>query len=118
MTIHEIARAFTAACAEGRDADAQAFWADDVVSVEAMSGPMARAEGREALLAKARWWHENHEIHGVTVEGPWPNGDQFAVKFWMDVTPKGAARMQMDEIGLYTVRDGRIVEERFFYVTE
>lgn len=31
----------------------------------------------------------------------------------MDVTPKDGERMQMDEIGLYTVRDGKIVEERF-----
>jgi ketosteroid isomerase-like protein len=43
------------------------------------------------------------------------NGDQFALRFSMDVTPKGGARLQMDEIGLYTVRDGKIVEERFFY---
>ena len=78
MTVAEIARAFTAAVAEGREADAQAFWADDVVSVEAMGGPMARAEGREAVLAKSRWWTENHEVHGFRVEGPWPNGDQFA----------------------------------------
>ena len=37
------------------------------------------------------------------------------VGFKMDVTPKGGARHTMDEVGLYTVKDGRIVEERFFY---
>jgi hypothetical protein len=33
----------------------------------------------------------------------------------MDITPKGEARTQMIETGLYTVRDGKVVEERFFY---
>ena len=42
------------------------------------------------------------------------NGDQFAVRFALDVTPSGGARMTMEEVALYTVRDGKIVEERFF----
>jgi ketosteroid isomerase-like protein len=44
------------------------------------------------------------------------NGDQFAVGFKIDVTPKAdGKRMQMEEVGLYTVRGGKIAEERFFY---
>ena len=31
------------------------------------------------------------------------------------ITPKGQQRMSMDEVGLYTVKDGKIVEERFFF---
>jgi ketosteroid isomerase-like protein len=116
MSVIEVARAFTALCAEGKfDEAGERFWAPDVVSLEAMEGPMARAEGVEALRAKGAWWSENHTIHAVSVEGPWPHGDQFAVLFRMDVTPKGGARVQSDEIALYTVRNGRIVEERFFY---
>ncbi|HET6972237.1 MAG TPA: nuclear transport factor 2 family protein, partial [Phenylobacterium sp.] len=57
----------------------------------------------------------NHEIHGVQVQGPYVHGDQFLVRFSMDVTPKGGQRMQMDEMGLYTVRNGKIAEERFFF---
>jgi hypothetical protein len=33
----------------------------------------------------------------------------------MDVTPKGGKRMGMDEVGLYTVKNGKIVEESFFF---
>jgi ketosteroid isomerase-like protein len=34
----------------------------------------------------------------------------------MDVTVKETgARMVMDEIALYTIKDGKIAEERFFY---
>ena len=56
-----------------------------------------------------------HEIHSVEVEGPYVNGNQFVVRFTMDVTPKGGQRMQKDEMGVYTLADGKIVEERFFY---
>ena len=44
------------------------------------------------------------------------HGDQFAVRFTMDVTEKASGqRTRMDEIGLYTLKNGKIVEERFFY---
>lgn len=119
MDTAAVATAFTDLCAAGDfDQAGETFWADDVVSLEPMPGDMARVEGREAVAKKGEWWAQNNEVHGVEVEGPFVFGDQFAVRFSMDVTPKGGERLQMDEIGLYTVRDGKIVEERFMYGTE
>ncbi len=116
MTVTELAKAFTALCAAGKFEEAgHTFWSDAIVSIEPMDGPAARSSGRAAVDAKGVWWYSNHEVHGVKVEGPYVHGDQFTVRFTMDVTPKGGARMSMDEHGLYTVRDGKIVEERFFY---
>ncbi|MES0136089.1 nuclear transport factor 2 family protein [Mesorhizobium sp. M0016] len=90
--------------------------ADDIVSLEAMEGPMAIARGKEALRQKGEWWQENHEVHGGSVEGPYVNGDQFAVRFKFDITPKATGeRVTMDEVGLYTVKNGKITEERFYY---
>jgi ketosteroid isomerase-like protein len=55
-------------------------------------------------------------VHGFETSGPYVNGDQFALRFKIDVTPKASGqRTQMEEVGLYTVRDGKIAEERFFY---
>jgi ketosteroid isomerase-like protein len=55
-------------------------------------------------------------IHGNETFGPYVNGDQFALRFRVDFTIKASGeRIQIDEVGLYTVRDGAIVEERFFY---
>lgn len=55
-------------------------------------------------------------MHDFSSEGPYLNGDQFAVRFQVDVTVKETGeRRVMDEVGLYTVENGRIVEERFFY---
>ncbi|MBP6404775.1 MAG: hypothetical protein LCH79_05380 [Proteobacteria bacterium] len=47
MNTQEVANAFTALCKAGRfDEAGQQFWADTVVSVEAMQGEGARVEGR------------------------------------------------------------------------
>ncbi|WP_310498235.1 nuclear transport factor 2 family protein [Sandarakinorhabdus sp.] len=98
------------------DAIGQKYWADDVVSFEPMDGPMAVAEGREAVQAKSDWWNGAHEVHSASAQGPYVHGDQFAVRFTMDVTNRESGqRIQMDEVALYTIEDGQIVEERFFY---
>jgi hypothetical protein len=116
MTPTEIATAFTNLCKRGEfEAAGRHFWSDDVVSCEAMEGDMARVQGRAAVEAKGAWWYANNEVHSVKTEGPYVNGSQFAVRFTMDVTPKGGQRMQMDEVGVYTLADGKVVEERFFY---
>ena len=74
----------------------------------------AVCEGKDAVHKKSEWWRENHEVHGGSVEGPYVNGDQFVVRFTMDVTPKASGkRMKMDEVGVYTVEKGKIVSERF-----
>ena len=111
-----VAKAFTDLCAKGElDAAGKKFWSDDVVSREAMPGDMAVLKGRKAVEGKGEWWSANNQVHGVQVEGPYVSGDQFVVRFKMDVTPKGDKRRVMDEVGLYTVKNGKIVEESFFY---
>jgi hypothetical protein len=117
MSIKDTAHAFTDLLKAGdHTGAAERFNAPDIVSLEAMEGPMAVCRGRDEVKRKSDWWSANHEIHDATAEGPFINGDQFAVRFTMDVTAKESGqRMQMTEIGLYTVRDGKIAEERFYY---
>ena len=116
MTIQELAQDFTALLKAGKFQEAgDGYWSDDIVSMEPMEGDMAMLKGRKAVDGKGAWWYANHEIHSVKVEGPYVHGQQFMVRFTMDVTPKGGARMSMDEMGLYTVQGGKIVEERFFF---
>jgi ketosteroid isomerase-like protein len=116
MSTADIAKEFTAALKAGKFEDAERLWSDDVVSIEAMEGPMKEAKGRAAVHAKGEWWTNNHEVHQFEVSGPFMNGEQIALRFTIDVTPKETGqRTKMDEVGLYTVRGGKIVEERFFY---
>ena len=117
MTIAEIAKDFTELLKQGdHNGAAEKYNADDIASYEAREGPMAVSHGKEALRQKSQWWQENHEVHGGLVEGPYVNGDQFAVRFTFDITPKATGqRVTMDEVGLYTVKNGKIAEERFYY---
>lgn len=107
------------------DGEAQAFaeryYSPDIVSIEgAGSEEMpARSEGLDALHAKGEAWFDAHEVHGLTAEGPFVGlrEDLFAVRFRVDVTPKGGTRTLMEEIALYTVSDQRIAQEEFLYLT-
>jgi ketosteroid isomerase-like protein len=117
MTTHEIAHDLVALCKAGAfDKAGEKYWADDVLSVEAMGGDNAELRGKAAVRGKGEWWAGAHEVHSAQVEGPYVNGDQFVVRFKMDMTVKETGQRQvMDEVGLYTVKDGKIAEERFYY---
>ncbi len=101
-----------------RAAACAARWGGSAVSVEAGGPPGADlvATGLAAIRAKGEWWYNNHEVHKGEVFGPYPNGDRFAVRFAFDITNKPSGkRMQMDEVGLFTVENGKITREEFFY---
>ncbi|MDW5441767.1 nuclear transport factor 2 family protein [Polaromonas sp. SM01] len=119
MTTMEIAKKLVELCKQGKNAEAlDTLFADDVVSVEAVAMPGAQqeAKGLAAVKAKGEWWVNNHEVHSASVTGPWPHGDRFIVGFEFDVTNKPSGkRMKMAEAALYTVRNGKVVREEFFY---
>ena len=119
MNTMDIANKMIALCREGKNMEAlDTLFANDVVSVEAGGPPgMNReANGLAAVKGKGEWWIANHEVHSALITGPWPHDNRFIVGFKYDVTNKpSGTRMVMDEVGLYTVRDGKIVREEFFY---
>jgi ketosteroid isomerase-like protein len=109
-------------CREGKNHQAMTeLYSKDIVSVEAGAPPGESpiTNGIDATMAKGQWWMDNHEVHSAKVSGPWPNGNRFMVRFEYDVTfkPTGA-RMMMDEIALFTVTDGKITREDFFYTMD
>lgn len=112
-------------CKQGQHlAAVEQLYSDRIVSIEAMDclegeaeTMPRRMEGIEAIRGKNQWWMDNHEVHGGGVSGPFMHDpDRFAVVFDYDVTykPQGR-RCQMQEVGVYTVGDGKIVQEEFFY---
>ena len=118
MTTIEIANKLVELCKQGKHSDAKALYAEDAVSVEAFApAGMERVKrGLAAIRAKGEWWSSNHEIHSATVAGPWPLDDKFIVGFKFDVTNKPSGqRMTMEEMGLYSVQNGKIVREEYFY---
>ena len=112
-------------CQQGKHREAmEQLYSPNIVSIEAqtMGQVPARVEGIEAVRAKADWWEKNHQVHSAEAQGPWPHGDKFIVHFAFEVTskvgPMAGKRMKMDEAALYTVKDGKIVQEEFFYGSE
>src|SRR5665213_2612652 len=104
----EVGKKLVELCSFGKFAEAvNTLYAPNIVSVEAVANPGApqRVEGIAAVKGKNEWWEKNHEVHGCTVMGPWPNGDRFIVYFKIDVTakagPMAGKRFQMEETALY-----------------
>ena len=118
----EVGKKLVDLCKQGKFADAvEALYSPNIVSIEAMAMPQhpARQEGIDAVRAKNKQWVDNHEVHSCVVTGPFPKDNQFVVFFGLDVTakagPMAGKRMKMDEAALYTVQNGKITQEEFFY---
>ncbi len=120
MSTEKVAHELVKLCSAGKFMEAMALYSPDIVSMEAAAPPGGSREskGLTAVKAKAEWWNANHEVHAAKVEGPLVAGSYFTVTFKMDITFKPQSkRMQMEEIALYKVVDGKIVYEEFFYST-
>jgi len=122
MTTLEVGKRLVELCREGKnDVAMKELYSPDIVSVEVFAPPGMSAETRgiESVVAKGVWWAENHTVHSARVEGPFPHGDRFIVRFTYDITTKQAnQRGMMDEAALFTVQNGKIVREEFFYTGE
>ncbi len=119
MTTQEIANKWKEYCTTGRwDLAQSELYSDDAVSIEmeGAEGFPARVEGREAIVAKGQQWNSMvQEFHGVEIEGPIVAGDHFSATMNMDITMKGQERKKDSEIAVFRVKDGKIVQEQFFY---
>jgi hypothetical protein len=120
MNAHELGKKLVELCQQNKNAESiNTLYAPDVVSVEAFAPPGGQrtVNGLEGVRAKSQWWNENHVIHKAEVYGPYPHGDdRFAVRFVYDLTHKpSSARRTMDEVAVFTVQNGKVVREEFFY---
>ena len=119
MSTAEIAKGLVDMCRQGKNLEAvEKYYSDGVVSIEssAPKGMPAETRGIQAIKEKNQWFFDHNELHSEEVNGPFLGEKQFAVEFKMDVTQKASGkRMHMEEMGLYTVEDGKIVREHFFY---
>jgi hypothetical protein len=114
-----VANELVALCRAGRNLDAIAkLYSPKIVSIESVGTPEMPAEmsGIDAVRRKNEWWLENNDVNSTEVNGPFIGGDQFAVQYVFDTTSKATGqRTVISEMALYTVKDGKIVREQFFY---
>jgi hypothetical protein len=121
VSTQEIANFLVEQCRQGNyPLVKQTYYSPDIISIEsmAMEGCSKELKGLDAVMEKGKQWAENTEVHSQQVSEPMVAGNQFAVKFTMDMTCKQTnQRMQMEEIALYFVENDKIVREQFIYDT-
>ncbi|MDW4496869.1 nuclear transport factor 2 family protein [Sulfitobacter sp. D35] len=121
MDLKEIATELVKGCREDRTTEnLDKLYAEDAVSVEAFAmegGNDREARGRDAIRAKHEWWENAMEVDSAETSDPMLHGDdRFAVTFAFKGREKESGReIDMKEVGVYHVKDGKIVREEFFY---
>ncbi|MBX3405402.1 MAG: nuclear transport factor 2 family protein [Phycisphaeraceae bacterium] len=112
----EIGRALVEMFNRGQWAEIEEkFWSPGIISCEG-EGVAMEWVGRAAVRQKGEQWYAENQIHGASAEGPYAGASGFAVRFRMDVENRGTGqRTLMEEVGVYTVRNGKIVREEFMY---
>ncbi len=117
MNTEEVATKLVEFCRNGEWMKAiDELYGKDIVSVEprAMENMPAEMRGIDQVRGKTEWWEKNMEVHNAKVSGPFVARDNFVVQFDVDVTDKASKkRMQMSEVGIYTVKDGKVSREEF-----
>jgi hypothetical protein len=119
-TIREVALDFTAMLRAGEfEAAGDRYWAADVTSIEpdaVAGGSRATVSGIDAARVKCNARFGAAHIDDIGIDGPFVTGNQFALFLDMVIVdPASGASQPCTEIALYTVRGGRIAEERYFY---
>jgi hypothetical protein len=118
MTTNEIADRLVKLCRKGDFHTAQSeLFADDVVSVEPYATPDFEQEtkGKQAVKEKGEKWNAMvEELHKVEMSDPLIATNSFACTLHMHVTMKERGEMNMTELCVYNVKDGKVVSEYFF----
>jgi hypothetical protein len=121
MTTQQVAdRYYELACENKWIEIQESFHDDNVICLEpehaAARGIQVVTKGKAALMAKGAANREMIEtLHSQYCSAPIVTDGFFSVALKRDVTFKNRPRMQVEEIGVIQVRDGKIVMEQFFY---
>ena len=120
MTIQEIAAKLISYCREGKfDTAQKELYAADAISTEPPGSPgFQSVTGLDKIIEKGHAFQAMiQEVHSASVSEPVIAGDFFSMALLFDVTLKGMGRVNMDEICVYCVKNGKVVSEQFFYST-
>jgi len=121
MTTQETAARYHALVSQRKFIEIQDdLYHEDVVCQEpekaASMGMPIFTNGLEAVKAKGIARRATIEtVHSYTCSEPIVAGEFFSVVLKQEVTFKGKPRITLEEIGVFQVKDGKVVKEQFFY---
>lgn len=118
MTTKEIALRLAELCRRGDFETAQReLFAEDAVSIEPYATPDFEKEtkGLQAILEKGTKFEKMLEkMNKLEASEPLVAGQSFAIILHMDAVMKGQGPMDMTELCVYRVKDGKVISEEFF----
>ncbi|HVD97708.1 MAG TPA: nuclear transport factor 2 family protein [Cytophagaceae bacterium] len=118
MTTQEVAARFNELAMQEKWFEIQEeLFSEDVKSIDPAHSPyMGYAEGKASVRKKGEDFVKKIEaLHKASTSTPVIGGNHFAVGRELDITVQGFGRIQLNEVMLYEVKDGKIVSEQFFY---
>ena len=120
MNTQQVASRLVQLCREGKNVEAiNELYDDNIVSIEPDGSPMAgKTVGKQAVLESTnRWFDSVEQLHNVAISNPLVSDNFFACTMNVDATYKEHGRNVMNELCVFEVRDGKIVNDQFFYRT-
>jgi uncharacterized protein YndB with AHSA1/START domain len=117
-TTHEVAARFNELSRQEKWFEIQdELFSNDVKSIDPAHSPyFGYAEGKLAVRKKGEDWVKRiTAAYRLHTTDPVIAGNHFAVGREVDIEVEGFGRVQLNEIMLYEVKNGKIVSEQFFY---
>lgn len=118
MSTQEIANRLVELCRKGDFKGALTeLFSKDASSIEPYASPAFEKEtkGIDAILEKGEKWNAMVEkVNAISISDPLIATDSFVCTMRMDVVMKERGPMDMTELCVYMVKDGKIISEQFF----
>ncbi|MEP1035052.1 nuclear transport factor 2 family protein [Ekhidna sp.] len=118
MTTEEVANRLVELCREGKFEQVfQKLYSPNIVSKEPEGAPWGTVQGFDAIAKKGKEWNEMiTEFHSSEISDPIVAENFFSITMKSKVTMKGMDQpIDMDEVCVYKVENGKVVLEQFFY---
>ena len=118
MTTQDVAARLIVLCRNGKIEEAkEELFAPDIISIEPYEGLLPKeTKGMDAIRKKAQLFVSHvDDFFSSTISEPVIAGDYFSVAWETDLQMKGETRKTNSELGVYKVKNGKIVSEEFFY---
>ncbi len=117
MNTTQVAQQYIEFCKKGETTEClNTLYSPTAVSYEPKGAPTEMVNGIEGIRNKQENWRNSvEEVHNMEISEPLVAGNHFSCTMQMDVTYKGQPRSQFEEVCVFEVENGKIVNERFFY---
>ena len=117
METQQVANRLVELCRLGEHMQAiNELYGDNIISREVPGTPNEITSGKEAVIQKSEdWFKEVDEFHSSFISDPMVADNHFSCKMKMDCTFKKQGRVLIEELAVYKVDNGKIIEEQFFY---